>query len=164
MFSIITSNTEQTEEVGRVLGTMLEPGDLVCLFGDLGAGKTHFSFGIAQGLQVRDQYITSPTFTFVNEYRGRIPFYHIDLYRLKDPSELESIGFEEYIDSDGATVIEWAEQAEEELPADKLNIYLSDVSENSRELGFFAEGKRYEKLLADLRKAIEDKKYIEMKQ
>lgn len=163
MFSVITSSTEQTEEVGRVLGTMLEPGDLVCLFGDLGAGKTHFSFGIAQGLQVRDQYITSPTFTFVNEYQGRIPFYHIDLYRLKDPSELESIGFEEYIDSDGATVIEWAEQAEEELPEDRLNIYLSDVSENSRELGFFAEGERYGKLLADLKKGIEEKKYIEIK-
>ncbi len=163
MFSIITSSTEQTEEVGRLLGTMLEPGDLVCLFGDLGAGKTHFSFGIARGLQVLNPYITSPTFTFVNEYQGRIPFYHIDLYRLKEPSELEGIGFEEYIESDGATVIEWAERAEEELPEDRLNIYLSDVSENSRELGFFAEGERYEKLLADLKNAIEEKKNIEIK-
>jgi tRNA threonylcarbamoyladenosine biosynthesis protein TsaE len=162
MFSIITSSTEQTEEIGRILGAMLEPGDLICLFGDLGAGKTHFSFGIAQGLQVKDQYITSPTFTFVNEYQGRIPFYHIDLYRLKDPSELEGIGFDEYIDSDGATVIEWAEQAEEELPEDKLNVYLSDISENSRELGFFAEGDRYGKLLIDLRKAIGDRKSIKM--
>ena len=164
MFSIITASTEQTEEVGRVLGAMLEPGDLICLFGDLGAGKTHFSFGIAQGLQVLDEYITSPTFTFVNEYQGRIPFYHIDLYRLKDPSELEGIGFEEYVDSDGATVIEWAERAEGDLPEDKLNVYLSDVSENSRELGFFAEGERYGKLLADFKKRIEDKKYFEMKQ
>jgi tRNA threonylcarbamoyladenosine biosynthesis protein TsaE len=163
MFSIITTSTEQTEDVGRLLGTMLEPGDLVCLFGDLGAGKTHFSFGIARGIQVRDQYITSPTFTFVNEYQGRIPFYHIDLYRLKEPSELEGIGFEEYIESDGATVIEWAERAEGELPIEKLNIYLSDVSENSRELGFLAEGERYEKLLADLKKATEDKTNIEIK-
>ena len=162
MFSVITSSTEQTEEVGRLLGAMLEAGDLVCLFGDLGAGKTHFSFGIAQGLQVRDQYITSPTFTFVNEYQGRIPFYHIDLYRLKEPSELEGIGFEEYIDSDGATVIEWAERAEEDLPEDRLNVYLSDVSENSRELGFLAEGERYGKLLTDLRKALADRKYIKM--
>jgi len=163
MFSIITSSTEKTEDVGRLLGTMLEPGDLVCLFGDLGAGKTHFSFGIAQGLQVRDQYITSPTFTFVNEYQGRIPFYHIDLYRLKEPSELEGIGFEEYIDSDGATVIEWAERAEGELPDEKLNIYLSDVSENSRGLGFLAEGERYGKLLADLKKKIEVEKCVEIK-
>jgi tRNA threonylcarbamoyladenosine biosynthesis protein TsaE len=163
MFSVITSSTEQTEEVGRVLGTMLEAGDLVCLFGDLGAGKTHFSYGIALGLQVRERYITSPTFIFVNEYQGRIPLYHIDLYRLKDPSELESIGFEEYIDSDGATVIEWAERAEEELPDEKLNVYISDVSENSREIGFFAEGERYEKLLAGFRKSISEDKYIEIK-
>jgi len=163
MFSVITSSTEQTEEVGRILGTMLEPGDLVCLVGDLGAGKTHFSFGVALGLEVRDQYITSPTFTFVNEYEGRIPFYHIDLYRLNDPSELESIGFEEYIDSDGATVIEWAERAEDELPEEKLNVYISDVSENSREIGFFAEGERYEKLVAGLRKNISEDKYIEIK-
>jgi len=164
MFSVITSSTEQTEEVGRVLGTMLEAGDLVCLFGDLGAGKTHFSYGVARGLQVQDQYITSPTFTFVNEYQGRIPLYHIDLYRLKDPSELGSIGFEEYIDSDGATVIEWAERAEEELPDEKLNVYISDVSENSRELGFFAEGERYERLLAGFRKSIAEDKYISVKE
>jgi len=164
MFSVITSSTEQTEEVGRVLGTMLEAGDLVCLFGDLGAGKTHFSYGVAQGLQVQDQYITSPTFTFVNEYQGRIPLYHIDLYRLKDPSELESIGFEEYIDSDGATVIEWAERAEEELPDEKLNVYISDVSESSREIGFFAEGERYERLLTGFRKSIADDRYISVKQ
>ena len=163
MFSVITSSTEQTEEVGRVLGTMLEAGDLICLFGDLGAGKTHFSYGVARGLQVQDQYVTSPTFTFVNIYQGRIPLYHIDLYRLKDPSELESIGFEEYLDSDGATVIEWAERAEEELPEEKLNVYISDVSENSRELGFFAEGERYERLLAGFRKSIADDKYIEIK-
>jgi tRNA threonylcarbamoyladenosine biosynthesis protein TsaE len=164
MFSVITSSTEQTEEVGRVLGTMLEAGDLICLFGDLGAGKTHFSHGVAQGLQVQDQYITSPTFTFVNEYQGRIPLYHIDLYRLKDPSELESIGFEEYLDSDGATVIEWAERAEEELPGEKLNVYISDVSENSREIGFFAEGERYERLLVRFRKSIADDKYISVKE
>lgn len=163
MFSVITSSTEQTEEVGRVLGTMLEAGDLVCLFGDLGAGKTHFSYGVAQGLQVKEKYITSPTFTFVNEYLGRIPLYHIDLYRLKEPSELESIGFEEYVDSDGATVIEWAERAEEELPDEKLNVYISDVSENSREIGFFAEGERYSKLLEGFEKSIAEDKYIAVK-
>ncbi|MDH4164316.1 MAG: tRNA (adenosine(37)-N6)-threonylcarbamoyltransferase complex ATPase subunit type 1 TsaE [Nitrospirota bacterium] len=154
MFSIVTANTEQTEELGKIIGTLLEPGDLLCLFGDLGAGKTHLSYGIAQGLEVREQYITSPTFTFVNEYEGRIPFYHIDLYRLKDPSELEGIGFEEYVESDGATVIEWAERAEEELPSAFLSIYLSHLSENSREVGFLAEGERYEKLLENLRDRI----------
>jgi tRNA threonylcarbamoyladenosine biosynthesis protein TsaE len=162
MFSVITSSTEQTEDLGRILGGLLEAGDLVCLYGDLGAGKTHFSFGIAQGLEVKEQYITSPTFTFVNEYQGRIPFYHIDLYRLQEPSQLESIGFEEYIDSDGATVIEWAERADEELPGEMLSVYLSHVSENDREVGFFAEGERYEKLLQDLKTHLKGK-YVEAK-
>lgn len=157
MFSIITSGPEQTERVGEALGSLLGQGDLVCLYGDLGAGKTHFSYGIALGLEVREQYITSPTFTFINEYHGRVPFYHIDLYRLKDPSELEGIGFDEYIDSDGATVIEWAERAEDELPDECLNVYLSHVTETSREIGFLGEGERYEKLVDELKKKIEEK-------
>ncbi len=151
MFSVITSSPEQTWRTGEMLGARLGAGDLVCLYGDLGAGKTSFSYGIALGLGVQDQYISSPTFTFVNEYKGRVPFYHIDLYRLKDPGELESIGFEEYIDSDGVTVIEWAERAEDDLPVECLSVYLSYVNDHSREIGFLAEGERYEKLLEDLR-------------
>ena len=150
MFSVVTSSHEQTWRIGQMLGSRLEPGDIICLYGDLGAGKTSFSYGIALGLEVKDQYIASPTFTFVNEYKGRIPFYHIDLYRLKDHEELEGIGFEEYIDTDGVTVIEWAERAEDELPDDRLSVYLSYVNEHSREIGFLAEGERYEKLLHDL--------------
>lgn len=162
MFSIVTASTEQTEELGRIIGSLLEAGDLVCLYGDLGAGKTHLSYGIALGLEVKEPYITSPTFAFVNEYEGRIPFYHIDLYRLKDSTELEGIGFEEYVESDGATVIEWAERAEDELPPASLSIYLSHLSENSREVGFLAEGERYEKLLEELRERIKGI-YIETK-
>jgi tRNA threonylcarbamoyladenosine biosynthesis protein TsaE len=150
MFSVITTSPEQTWHIGRMLGARLAAGDTVCLYGDLGAGKTSFSYGIALGLEVKEQYITSPTFTLVNEYQGRVPFYHIDLYRLQGPGELESIGFGEYIDSDGVTVIEWAERAENELPAECFSVYLSTVDENSREIGFLVEGERYEKLLADL--------------
>jgi tRNA threonylcarbamoyladenosine biosynthesis protein TsaE len=164
MFSVITSSREQTWRIGQMLGSRLEPGDLVCLYGDLGAGKTSFSYGIALGLEVKDQYITSPTFTFVNEYKGRIPFYHIDLYRLKDPEELEGIGFEEYIDSEGVTVIEWAERAEDELPDDRLSVYLSYVDEHSREIGFLAEGERYEKLLHDLSNELSLNKVSDTKQ
>jgi tRNA threonylcarbamoyladenosine biosynthesis protein TsaE len=150
VFSVITTSPEQTWHIGQMLGARLAAGDTVCLYGDLGAGKTSFSYGIALGLDVKEQYITSPTFTFVNEYEGRVPFYHIDLYRLNDPDELEGIGFEEYIDSDGVTVIEWAERAEDELPVECLSVYLSPVDENSREIGFLVEGERYEKLLAEL--------------
>lgn len=151
MFSVITSSPEQTRRIGEMLGARLGPGDTVCLYGDLGAGKTSLSHGIALGLEVRTQYITSPTFTFVNEYEGRAPFYHIDLYRLKDPGELENIGFEEYIDSDGVTVIEWAERAEDALPVERLSVYLSYINEDSREIGFLAEGERYEKMLEEVR-------------
>jgi tRNA threonylcarbamoyladenosine biosynthesis protein TsaE len=154
MFSMITSSPEQTQEIGRLLGKLLDAGDTVCLYGDLGAGKTNFTYGIAQGLDVREQYITSPTFTFVNEYQGRVPLYHLDLYRLKGPDELENIGFDEYIDSDGVTVIEWAERAEDELPVECLNVYLSAVDETNRELGFLAEGERYEKLLEILQQEL----------
>ena len=151
MFSVITASPEQTWRIGEMLGTRLGPGDIICLYGDLGAGKTSFSYGIALGLEVKEQYITSPTFTFVNEYEGRVPFYHIDLYRLIDPDELENIGFEEYIDSDGVTVLEWAERAEDELPEERLSVYLTYVNENSREVGFLAEGERYQKLLDALK-------------
>jgi tRNA threonylcarbamoyladenosine biosynthesis protein TsaE len=151
IFSIITSTPEQTWRIGELLGARLNPGDTLCLYGDLGSGKTNFAYGIARGLNVQDRYITSPTFTFVNEYRGRVPFYHIDLYRLNDPGELENIGFKEYIESDGVTVIEWAEKAEDELPEDRMSVYLSYADEKSRELGFLAEGERYRKLLEELR-------------
>ncbi len=154
MFSVITSSQEQTWRIGEMLGARLGAGDMVCLYGDLGAGKTSFSYGVALGLGVQEQYISSPTFTFVNEYKGRVPLYHIDLYRLKDPEELESIGFEEYIDSDGVAVVEWAERAENDLPTECLSVYLSYVDEHSREIGFFAEGERYENLLKDLQTTI----------
>jgi tRNA threonylcarbamoyladenosine biosynthesis protein TsaE len=155
MFSVITSSPEQTWEIGRLLGKMLEAGDTVCLYGDLGAGKTNFAYGIARGLDVQEQYITSPTFTFVNEYQGRVPLYHLDLYRLKGPDELENIGFDDYIESDGVTVIEWAERAADELPVESLSVYFSYVGETSREIGFRGEGERYEKLAAELKKEID---------
>ncbi len=154
MYSVITASPEQTWRIGELLGALLGPGDIVCLYGDLGAGKTSLSYGIAVGLEVKEQYITSPTFTFVNEYEGRLPFYHIDLYRLKDPEELEDIGFEEYLDSDGVTVIEWAERAEDELPQERLSVYLNYVNENSREIGFLPEGERYQKLLDALQQGL----------
>jgi tRNA threonylcarbamoyladenosine biosynthesis protein TsaE len=159
VFSVITSSPEQTWRIGELLGTVLGAGDTVCLYGDLGSGKTNLAYGIARGLDVREQYITSPTFTFVNEYEGRIPLYHIDLYRLNDPGELENIGFDEYIGSDGVTVVEWADKAEDELPAECLSVYLSTIDEHSREIGFLAEGERYEKLLETVSKELQNKKF-----
>ncbi len=155
MFSVITASPEQTWEIGQLLGKLLDAGDTVCLYGDLGAGKTNFAYGIARGLEVREQYITSPTFTFVNEYQGRVPLYHLDLYRLKGPDELENIGFDEYVGSGGVAVIEWAERAGDELPVESLSVYLSAVDETSREIGFLPEGERYEKILEGLKQELE---------
>jgi tRNA threonylcarbamoyladenosine biosynthesis protein TsaE len=154
MFSVMTSSPEQTWKIGEMLGRKLASGDTVCLYGDLGAGKTSFSYGIALGLEVKDQYITSPTFTFVNEYQGRVPFYHIDLYRLKGAEELEGIGFDEYLDSDGVTVIEWAERAEDVLPEECLSVYLTYLTESSREIGFLGEGEHYSAIVEELRKSL----------
>ena len=160
MFSAITSSPEQTREIGRLLGKLLDAGDTVCLYGDLGAGKTNLAYGIARGLDVQEPYITSPTFTFVNEYQGRVPFYHLDLYRLKGPEELEHIGFDEYIGTDGVTVIEWAERAGDELPVESLSVYLSALDEESRELGFLPEGERYEKLMEELKQELDRTKQL----
>jgi tRNA threonylcarbamoyladenosine biosynthesis protein TsaE len=160
MFSVITSSPEQTWEIGRLLGILLKAGDTICLYGDLGAGKTNFAYGIARGLDVQEQYITSPTFTFVNEYQGRVPLYHLDLYRLKGPDELENIGFDDYIESDGVTVIEWADRAADELPVESLSAYFSYVGETSREIGFRGEGERYEKLAAELKRDLERTKLL----
>jgi tRNA threonylcarbamoyladenosine biosynthesis protein TsaE len=160
MFSVITSSPEQTWEIGRLLGILLKAGDMVCLYGDLGAGKTNFAYGIARGLDVQEQYITSPTFTFVNEYQGRLPLYHLDLYRLKGPEELENIGFDDYIESDGVTVIEWAERAADELPAESLSVYLTAVDEKSREIGFLAEGERYKKLAEEMKQELDRTKLL----
>lgn len=154
MFSAVTESAEQTWRIGEQLGLRLQAGDTICLYGDLGAGKTSFSYGIALGLEVKEKYIPSPTFAFVNEYQGRVPFYHIDLYRLKSAEELDSIGFEEYPGSDGVTVIEWAERAEDELPEERLSVYLSYVDGDRREIAFLAEGERYQKLIDELRKGL----------
>ncbi len=154
MFSVITTAPEQTWRIGELLGERLAAGDTVCLYGDLGAGKTNFSYGVARGLAVQEEVVPSPTYAFVNEYAGRVPFYHIDLYRINDPAELEDIGFDEYIDSDGVTLIEWADRADDELPVECLSVYFSTVDERSRELGFLAEGERYERLLAEFKETL----------
>jgi tRNA threonylcarbamoyladenosine biosynthesis protein TsaE len=106
---IEVTNEYETEQLGFKLGQEAKAGDIFCLSGDLGVGKTVFTRGFARGLGI-DEPITSPTFTIVNEYKsGRLPFYHFDVYRIGDEEEMYDIGFDEYIDSDGVCLIEWAE-------------------------------------------------------
>ncbi len=107
-----SATAADTKRLGELLGRRLHPGDVVAVYGKLGAGKTCFAQGIARGLGVgEDVIVTSPSFVIVGEYRGRHPLYHVDLYRLGDPAEIEALGLEEYVCGDGVTVIEWAQKA-----------------------------------------------------
>ena len=108
---ISTDSHEKTLAFGLQLGQCLKPGDIILLFGDLGAGKTTLTQGICRGLGVnKDEYIQSPTFTLVNLYQGRIPVNHVDLYRLDSISEIEALGLEENLFSSSVSIIEWAEK------------------------------------------------------
>lgn len=143
----LVNSVESTTEIGIKLGKLLNSGDIICLTGDLGTGKTHITKGIASGLGVTD-HITSPTFTIVNEYdSGRLKLYHFDVYRVSDPDEIYAIGFDDYIFSDGVSIIEWANYIEEILPKDYLHINIEkDLSqgEDFRKITINAYGDRYD--------------------
>ena len=140
------NSVEETTKLGIELGKLLNPGDIVCLTGDLGTGKTHITKGIAKGLDIYNN-ITSPTFTIVNEYdSGRLKLNHFDVYRVSDSDEIYAIGFDDYIFSDAVSVIEWANYIEDILPKDLLHIYIEkDFSkgENYRKITLTPYGERY---------------------
>ena len=112
---IETHSEQETYELGRRLGEQASAGDVFTLEGDLGVGKTIFTKGFAKGLKI-EEAISSPTFTIVKEYYGRMPLYHFDVYRIGDPSEMEEIGYEDYFYGNGVTIIEWPELIEELIP------------------------------------------------
>ena len=144
------ANLEATEKFGIKLGKFLQPGDILCLNGHLGAGKTTLSKSIGLGLDVKD-YITSPTFTLINEYTGRIPMYHFDVYRLENAHELDDLGFDDYFYGNGASIIEWAEKIENTLPKDRMVININRGSnDNERILTISGFGNRYDQLIKEL--------------
>ncbi|WP_346703601.1 tRNA (adenosine(37)-N6)-threonylcarbamoyltransferase complex ATPase subunit type 1 TsaE [Ligilactobacillus agilis] len=148
---IVATNPDQTQTVGKKLAALLQPGDLILLAGDLGAGKTTFTKGLALGLGIK-RNIKSPTFTLIREYKeGRLPLYHMDVYRLEDGGA-EDLGLEEYFNGDGVSVVEWASFIPEELPTEYLEIRLNkdETDDNKRYIDFNAQGKHYEKLVAKL--------------
>ena len=146
-YTIATSSLEETRRLGERLGRLLKEGDIICLHGELGAGKTSFTQGIAKGMGVAKAFITSPTFVIANEYKGRLALYHIDLYRLNNIAEIEDIGLSEYLKGEGVTVIEWAEKAEGLLSEERLSVYLENLGGDKRMLAFKAKGKRYEEVI-----------------
>jgi tRNA threonylcarbamoyladenosine biosynthesis protein TsaE len=155
---VISHSPEQTRRIGALLGRGLERGSLVLLGGMIGSGKTTFAQGIAHGLKVTTG-VTSPTFTLVNEYEGSdrdgrpVKVFHIDLYRLEDEGDLQSFGFEEYLDDvDAVTIIEWPERAATVFPEDYLFIELMTVAESKRSLAFDPRGDSYRPIIDGLRR------------
>ncbi|MDD3905878.1 MAG: tRNA (adenosine(37)-N6)-threonylcarbamoyltransferase complex ATPase subunit type 1 TsaE [Candidatus Omnitrophica bacterium] len=131
----ISNSPEDTIEIGRKLALKLKKGDVVALIGDLGSGKTVFTKGIAAGLGVKNpRYVNSPTFVIIKEYKGKLPLYHFDLYRLDHSSVLDEEGYEEYFYSDGVTVIEWADKIRPILPKKYVEVKLTALSEDKRKI------------------------------
>lgn len=151
MPSLELSSLERTEAFGIILGEIVEPGDVITLEGPLGAGKTALTQAIARGLGVDPRiYVTSPTFSLLHEYQGRIPLYHMDLYRLSGGDEIESLGFSEYFYSDGLTVIEWPERLGSLMPPERLHVALAISGEISRTANLTGHGNLWQKKVADI--------------
>ncbi|MGA7829007.1 MAG: tRNA (adenosine(37)-N6)-threonylcarbamoyltransferase complex ATPase subunit type 1 TsaE [Geobacteraceae bacterium] len=151
MFSLVSSSVEETVALGRELGKRIMPGDFIALIGELGSGKTHFVQGVAEGDEMPLEIcVTSPSYTLLNEYSGRVPLYHFDLYRLHGDGDIQELGFEEYFYGDGVCLVEWAERLDQELPEENLKIVFSQLDDSSRRIDFLCNGSRYEKLLGDL--------------
>ena len=144
------ADSAATEALGRLLGKHAQDGDVLCLSGDLGAGKTLLSRGVAAALGVEPDEVTSPTFAIMNVYEGReLEVRHFDLYRLNRPEELEDIGFAEYAGGEGVTLIEWAELFSEQLPEEYLQVELRHEDAGRRAV-LTAQGERYERLLKEV--------------
>lgn len=151
--TLISTESEITVRIGEIIGQALRKGSVVALIGELGSGKTCITQGIARGLGVPlAYYVTSPTFTLINEYPGRITLYHLDIYRLSGSEDLHDMGYEEYFYGDGVIVIEWAEKIIDILPADSLYIYMKHIDENSREISISARSTVISILREELRK------------
>lgn len=150
-FEVVTRKKDETQSLGEKLGRLAEPGDVFLLTGSLGAGKTNLTQGLARGLGVKE-YTRSPTFTLVNEYHGRLPLYHVDLYRIESPEEIADLGLEEYLYGRGVTVVEWADRAAFLWPHEHLLLRLEYAGHTRRRIRFEAAGSRYERLLDELEK------------
>jgi tRNA threonylcarbamoyladenosine biosynthesis protein TsaE len=149
-----SDSPDESARLGAALGRSAQAGDLICLVGPLGAGKTTLIQGIAAGLEVADR-VTSPSFTLIHEHRGRLPFYHVDLYRLS-PAQAQDLGLEEYLAAEGVAAVEWAERLPLDACADGLVIQISFApADTARHLVLSARGPRAQALLERLQRAVD---------
>ena len=142
VFEFSTHSPDQTKTLGHNLGRRLQSGLSLLLFGDLACGKTVFCKGLARGLEVPACYaIASPTYTLINEYPGRLPFFHVDLYRLQGPVDPEEIGLQEIFDGDGICTVEWSERLHmDDRPPRRLELFFRVIGDRSRMIRIFAYG------------------------
>jgi tRNA threonylcarbamoyladenosine biosynthesis protein TsaE len=146
--TIAIPDLQATEAFGRQLGEHLFPGAVIALVGQLGAGKTHLTRAIAEGLGVKNPaMVNSPTFVLIQEYPARLPIFHFDAYRLTGPKEFAELGVDEYFRGEGVCLVEWADKVQVTLPTDHLRIEIEIVDENRRRFEMLATGERYESLL-----------------
>ncbi|MBM4339870.1 MAG: tRNA (adenosine(37)-N6)-threonylcarbamoyltransferase complex ATPase subunit type 1 TsaE [Deltaproteobacteria bacterium] len=144
----LSPKPSDTIRLGKMIGRLLNRGDVVALIGELGAGKTQLIKGLAQGAGVsKSTYVSSPSFTLINEYKGEIPFYHIDLYRLGEEKEAEGLGLEDYFQGEGITAVEWADRIPSLLPEELLNIHIYYTGKKTRSIEMVAKGEKYKDLM-----------------
>lgn len=149
--SIISKNPEDTRTLGARFGSVLFPGAVVGLVGELGAGKTCFVKGLAYGVNATPfDEVSSPTFAILHEYQGKIPLYHFDAYRISDNRELATIGFDEYLEAGGIVVIEWADRIIHALPERRLMVQMDAIDRFARRITFVAYGDEYQMVLRKL--------------
>ncbi len=143
-WQLIARHAVDTQELGERVGRLLEAGDVVCLYGELGSGKTVLTKGIARGLGVAsERAVRSPSFVLLHRYQGRVPVYHADLYRLDGPAAIADIGLREFLGGDGVAVIEWADKLEASLPMERLDITITHQTEETRLITIIPQGTRY---------------------
>ncbi len=149
-FDLLSASPEETQQIGIGLGELAAAGDVFLLIGVLGAGKTCLTQGIAWGLRI-DDYARSPSFVIMRELAGRLPLYHLDLFRLERNDEIEDLGLDDYLYGSGVCVVEWAERGLELLPAENLTIEIGFRDDTERLLRFRPHGERYQRLLSELK-------------
>ena len=148
---IVTRSPAQTRELGRAIGMAVVAGSVIAMVGELGAGKTLLVQGLAEGLEVPGYYaVTSPSYTLVNEYPGRLPLFHVDLYRLEDPSSYEEIGLFDILVGDGVSAVEWADRLPAGLLDDYLEVHIAFLPDDSRQIDMTAYGQKSADLLRGL--------------
>jgi len=149
MYELTTNSEEATREIAKFIAPHLNRGDVITLEGELGVGKTVFVKGLAEGLEIK-RAVTSPTFTIVKEYKGKLPLYHMDAYRLEHSDE--DIGFDEYFYGDGISVVEWASFIEEYLPEKRLMIHINRIDSTNRLLRFNPVGEHFKTIVKQIEK------------